>query len=162
MRPVLLYILLVGLPALGVVGVLHAGKNLKPPVFLGGTWSLRVSAEVAGARPCGDSAIRLDGSTLTIFQSGPTLLITIDGEQKTLLEGEIKDLAVTASLVEQSVDKEGASSRNAIPIYMEARVDQQAGHDFLPGLLKLTGCSAFEGIPFVATRQPVKEQQSGD
>jgi hypothetical protein len=151
LRGVRLYILLVGLPLLGILEVLHIGKHLKPPIFLGGTWSIQVSRETANVRSCGD---RFDGVPLNVSQSGASLILTLGDEQKTILAGEIHDSFIVAESLHQSVDK-GLAADDPGSIRFQAEVDQP---DRLQGVLKLTNCPALKGLPFTATRLSISKE----
>jgi hypothetical protein len=154
LRSVLLYILLVGLPFLGIVEILRVGENLKSPIFLGGTWSLQVSREAAAIRSCGDMPIRFDGATLTVSQSGSSLILILDDEQKTTLAGEVHGLSVVAGPLHQSADKALASDGSA-SLYFQAQVDRR---DRLQGVLKFTNCPTLIGLPFTATRLSLSKE----
>lgn len=154
MKGVLLYILLVGLPLLGILEVLHIGKHLKPPIFLGGTWSIQVSRETADIGSCGDLPIHFDGALLNISQSGSSLILTFGGEQKTSLAGEIHDSFIVAGSLYQSADKALAADAPGA-IRFQAQVDQP---DRLQGVLKLTNCPALQSLPFTATRLSISKE----
>jgi hypothetical protein len=162
MKVLCLYILLVGIPAVGVVEVLRIGENLRPPIFIGGTWSIQVSSETAGGRPCGDIPILFDGATLTISQSGSNLLLTLNNEQKTTLAGEIRDLTIIASMLHSSITEGVAPDHNVVLIYLQAPADRPAERNCLQGVLKSTGCPTQADMTFVATRQPLEKQSMGD
>lgn len=148
MKSVLLYLLLVGLPLLGIVGVLHVGEQLKPPAFLGGTWSIQVSREAADLASCGDLPTRFDRATLTVSQSGSSLILTLGGEPKIVLAGEIHDLFVVAGSLRQPIDGATAAD-DSDAVHLQAQVDPQ---DRLHGVIKLTRCAAMRDLPFTATR----------
>lgn len=69
MRTALLYTALVGLPVLGLLGVLHLGQRLEAPPVVGGAW------EVTRGGTCG---LRL-GDPIEIVQSGQFLQVTLRG-----------------------------------------------------------------------------------
>jgi hypothetical protein len=155
MKPVVLYIFLVGIPLAGVVGVLRVGENLRPPIFIGGRWGIQISPEIAGADSCGDMLIRFNGATLTISQSGSSLLLTLDNEPKTMLAGEIRGLTVIANILHQSIDKESASDHNLVSIHLQA----QGERNRLQGVLKFAGCPAHTDTQFIATRQTLESSK---
>ena len=45
MKPILLYLILVGLPVLGIFGLLRAGQKLSAPISLFGTWNAQLNVE---------------------------------------------------------------------------------------------------------------------
>jgi len=162
MKVLRLYILLVGIPIIGVVAVLRIGGHLRPPIFIGGTWSLQVSSETAGDRPCSDMPILFDGAILTVSQSGSSLLLTANNEQKTTLAGEIRGLTIIASLPHQSITEELAPDHNLVFIYLQPPADRPAERNCLQGVLKFTGCPTPAAMKFVATRQPLEKPSRRD
>jgi len=148
LKSVLLYLLLVGLPLLGIVGVLHFGERLKPPAFVGGTWSIQVSREAADLGSCGDLTTRLAGATLTVSQSGSSLTLTLGNEPKIVLTGEINDLSVVAESLHQSAD-EAPVADDSDAVQLQAQVGPRGR---LQGVIKLAHCAALRGLPFTASR----------
>ena len=153
MKPVSLYIFLVGIPLVGIVGVLHVGENLRPPTFIGGTWKIQISHEAAGAHSCGDMPARFDGATLTISQSGSNLLLTLDNEPKTTLAGEIRGLTVIARILHPSINEESALDHDLASIHLQAQDERSR----LQGVLKFAGCPDQTDAQFIATRQTLEK-----
>lgn len=68
-RSVLLYLVLVGLPVVGVTAVLRAGRELKPPTSFGGSWRVEALPDSVCLK------YQLDTLELLVEQSGPSLSI---------------------------------------------------------------------------------------
>lgn len=64
MRSILLYLALVGVPLLGVLGILQIGRGLVPPPAFGGTWRIEPETAESGA------GCALPAGTMRIEQSG--------------------------------------------------------------------------------------------
>ncbi|MEP7324688.1 MAG: hypothetical protein ABI836_01960 [Gemmatimonadota bacterium] len=82
MRGVVIYLLLVGIPVAGVIGVLEVGRRITPPPFLGGTWALAISADSS----CGGPA-PADSLTMVISQSGTHIAVNFPGSTLPELKG---------------------------------------------------------------------------
>lgn len=90
MRFVTLYLVLVGLPVLGVLGILRAGQELTAPRSVSGTWVAEPSfgAEPVGA--CWLSRLGADRLTMMVSQSGPNLDAALQGQRPISLQGTIQ------------------------------------------------------------------------
>jgi hypothetical protein len=152
MRLIPLYILLIGAPALGVLGLLRMGRDLTPPISIKGTWTTEIVPQASGEQPC-EEALRFNHKTLTISQSGLYLLLKFDDEKGTALAGQIQNTAVTAEARHRSTD--AASAQNdAAAISLQATLDrQQLEPERLRGELTLDGCPPGIKVAFIATRQ---------
>src|SRR5437867_885313 len=98
MRPVLLYMFLVGVPVLAVSGNLRVGERLRPPIFVGGTWNIEQTANTGTDFSCGDSLISPNRTVLTISQSGSHLTLMLNDENRTTFAGEIRDASIIATI----------------------------------------------------------------
>lgn len=139
MKPVATYIFLVGLPVLGVLLVLRLGQNLTPPMSVGGVWQIEVAAQAE----CAAGWQGLEELTLTISQSGPNLVLTLDTNPRTTLAGVITEAQVVA-------DTTRAPADGSI-LHLEAVLDRQPDPDHLSGSLTVSDCST--ALSFMATRQ---------
>ncbi len=68
MKSALLYLVLVGLPVLGVVGILRLGESIEPPPSVGGVW--RVAGGASCAVPEGAFEIEQSGVFLHVLFPG--------------------------------------------------------------------------------------------
>jgi hypothetical protein len=69
MRVVGLYIVLVGVPFAGLMGVLHVGESLSAPRAVGGVW--RFEVDRAAPNPLLERLLPAEEPTLKLVQSGP-------------------------------------------------------------------------------------------
>ena len=86
----LAYILLVGLPLLGVFSVLRAGKGLVPLPAMSGEWDLRVDAGIAAANNCFAPLTAVPRQTVTISQSGADVTVSFNQPQEMSLTGTLE------------------------------------------------------------------------
>lgn len=153
MRSVLLYVLLVGLPALAVSGVLRVGQRLQSPIFVGGSWKVERDSSSDPHSACGHSLIP-DRAVLTISQSGSKLLLRLSDEDGTTFAGEIHDATITATLAraasDASLDAQGLSGAS---IQLHATVERENGLDRLLGALTVSDCPTSTVTSFRAKRQ---------
>lgn len=82
MKSILTYVLLVGVPGAGVLGILHQGQRLHAPHQVEGEWRVELAGQPAAA-------------VMTIQQSGPYVSITLPGANDAL-DGTIDGVAVQA------------------------------------------------------------------
>jgi len=162
MKPILLYLVLVGLPLLGIVGLLQVGHSLSAPVSLAGKWD----AQLAPAQPQ-DSApeaglFHAGSTTVSITQSGPSLRLTFDSAPNTIFEGSIRDLTINASALDRGVGATTNSSNfTGTPVAFRARVDRLARPDRLVGVLSVDEGASRTELLLTATRQTDARKASG-
>ncbi len=138
------YLILVGVPILGVIILLHLGQGLQAPASIGGLW---VAPELSGSLQgltCGRELNLGDYPFLTISQSGPHLRIILGDSDLTAMSGTLDGLALTAD--------ESAPADDALALRLEATVDREAEPDVLSGRLLVENCP--DSFPFTALRQP--------
>lgn len=152
MRAVLLYLILVGLPVAGILGLLRVGQTLSAPIFLAGKWN----AQLAPQDPrelAGEGSLLLPGPiTLTIKQSGPNLLLTFEEDPKTTFVGNIRDVTINAGMVRQGATAPVVEN-GTIPISFQARVERQTERDRLVGVLIFEDGLSRTEVPLTALRQ---------
>ncbi len=76
---IIAYILLVGLPILGLVGILKTGRGKSAPISVDGTWTFQADPSRLAALPCGKS---LATSDLAISQSGESFTLSLPNVPK--------------------------------------------------------------------------------
>jgi hypothetical protein len=151
MRLVLLYLSLVGVPIAGILGILHVGERLTPPIAVGGAWIVEVEAPATGVPACNTALWQAQEPILTISQSGPHLQLTLSHEDRITFLGEIREGRVTA---EAEVTRAAANiPEDRASAHLEAWVDHQAQPMRLRGVLTMIQCAARTDMPFVAVRQ---------
>jgi len=158
MKPVLLYLVLVGLPIAGVFGIVRLGKKLPAPVSVGGVWKLEFNSREADISPCEGFAVWSQPLMLTISQSGPHLVLTFSDENKTELLGTIKEGRLSAESFYQATAVAGTVSDAKSAIQLQADIDRQLESDYLRGVLTVPGCPAGGRLSFIGSRQRKADQ----
>lgn len=87
------YLLLVGVPVLGLLGILEAGRAIAAPLSIGGEWAIESDPTANCANPPGSLQRQLAWS---ISQSGTAALITLHDGYGTTLEATIDGSTLTA------------------------------------------------------------------
>lgn len=153
MRLVIAYLILVGLPVLGVIGVLRVGGTLRPPLSVAGSWRVEQVGQAKG--PCADEA-PLDHSeplVLSISQSGSHLSLSFNNKSKARLEGEIQSTSLNANSQNGSGVSNPSERETANIIGLQASINQQTEPARLHGTLSFSKCPTEPGVTFLATRQ---------
>lgn len=121
------YLLLVGVPVLGLLGILEAGRGITAPLSITGDWML----EFDPAAHCATGPSGLRQPVLNISQSGTGALITVNDGHATMLEAIINGATLT-----------GKSPAVAIAASIAGK----------PGARTLEGKMNFDGCTTVAFR----------
>ena len=150
-RFVVAYILLVGLPLVGLAGVLKTGRHLTAPISVDGTWKVEATASHAST-PCDQAIASLLSSNLIVSQSGRSLELTLGEGNKIDFPGQLEGDNITASLMP------GLGCRDDQPVTLTASVDAKSEPKGLAGTLKCASCPPLE---FHAVRQPKAQSRRG-
>lgn len=138
------YILLVVLPVLGLLAVLRAGRFLKAPFSVDGTWNVKIENDKTANFRC---KVFGENSSMAISQSGEKFILTISGGRNAASPGFIRDTDLNARL--QPLD--AASPCGATTL--TATLDPNTTPRSMTGLLSPEHCAACEPIHFSALRQ---------
>ncbi|MGD0364075.1 MAG: hypothetical protein ABSC93_24630 [Bryobacteraceae bacterium] len=123
--------LLVGLPVLGLLGILDAGRSLRAPLSITGEWTVELDA---GAR-CAAGPASPRQPALSISQSGSQATIALYDGHAAMFEATVEGTALTAGP-------------------LSATIAGQPGARTLEGTLNLEGCGP---VAFRAVRQTAKK-----
>jgi hypothetical protein len=151
---VVAYIVLVGLPLLGLAGVLKSGRNLTTAISVDGTWKLDADLAAVGNRSCSGAISSVLSSPLVISQSGPSLVVS-SAKAKTPATGKIDGTNVKVSLL-PAADSGCSDGTLTIDAIVNAKSDPKT----LAGQLMASDCASCAPIQFHAVRQP-KTQGGG-
>ena len=146
---VIAYILLVGLPLLGLVGVLRSGRSLTAPFSVDGAWKLDAGAAHASAAPCADFLLSVSNSSVSISQSGTSLVIGLGGKTTT---GTLAGETIKAQFA--GADNVNAADCKDRTLALSATLDPLTEPRTLSGKLFLEGCAACVPVEFRAVKQP--------
>ena len=100
------YLLLVGVPVLGLLGILEAGRGIRAPLSISGDWMIEFDPAARCASPPGSMLRQL---AFNVSQSGTEALITVNDGHATVMEATIDGATLTArSLTATISGKPGA------------------------------------------------------
>lgn len=145
------YVLVVGGPLLGLLGVLRLGQGIRAPMAVHGAWVFQVADPGASPPRCVRYLLSEGDSALRITQSGAQLAATLGPEQNVALRGALTGDSVRltgtidAKLVPDSVVCAGGDS-----VVLVGRASRGSDRKRLEGAV--TGCAACAGVPFAAER----------
>lgn len=138
------YILLVGLPLLGLAGVLRTGRHLTAPVSIDGEWKLQTTSHnLSGG--CVKAASQLPDSLMTISQSGKGLVVSFSNGPK-----------LSGSAVLDGVTVDGTVSQtgeNVCSLDLLASVDTKSEPRAISGAMSVTGCPTCGSVTWHAVRE---------
>jgi hypothetical protein len=145
---VIAYVLLVGLPLLGLAGVLRSGRSLNAPFSVDGSWKIDAGAAHLSAAPCGDFLSSVSNSPVSISQSGTSLVIALGGKTTT---GTLTGKTIKAQFA-------GANSPNATDcsdraLALTATLDPLTEPRTMSGRLSVEGCASCAPVDFRGIRQ---------
>jgi hypothetical protein len=146
---VLAYIFLVGLPLLGLVGILKSGRSLSAPFSVDGTWKIESSRPAAST--CSDFFSSVSASPLSISQSGKSLIVTLNGGANATT-GTLDGKLITARF--SSLEKSGGAQCGEGNLTLTATLDPLAEPRTISGTLSVEGCASCAPMQFHAARLP--------
>jgi hypothetical protein len=148
---VVAYILLVGLPLLGLAGVLRSGRSLTAPISVDGVWKIETDAGRTTALSCDKPASAF--SSVVISQSGKSLVLTFNNASKTVSSGVLEGKSLRASGVPvRDLSSNGCGDNQ--PLTVTATVDPITEPRSMTGVLSVDACPSCVPVKFHAVRQP--------
>jgi hypothetical protein len=139
MRSIALYIVLVGTPVLGILGVLHVGQSLTPPIALHGVWNITLDPQYTTDPACITPLDVAEQRVLTVVQSGSHLVLTFNDANATTLSGIIEGQTIIA--------------HTAGTIILHANANQKKVPDQLQGNFTFLACRSRMAVHFIAIPQ---------
>ena len=128
---------MVGVPVLGLLGILEAGRSIPAPLSVGGEWDLQSDPTAGCANPPGSLQRQL---ACSISQSGAEAVITLHDGRGTTLEATIDGATLTAK-----------SANGAIAATIAGKVDART----MEGEVTLPGCAP---VAFHAVRKAFRNR----
>jgi len=146
------YVLLVGLPLVGLAGVLRTGRSLVAPISVDGVWKIEGDASRLAAQPCAKSVSSLSNTSVVISQSGKNLVLTFNNASKTVASGTIDGKSVKASVVLTRDSSDNGCGDQ--PAAWTATIDPKSEPKSLSGALSFNACPSCVPVEFHALKQP--------
>ena len=144
MKTIIQYIILVGVPLLGVLVILRLGSHLQAPASVGGSWILQIEPRDGSAAACPEYPEWLLPPVMLVSQSGSDLVIKLNDSQKSVFSGKLHELTITGS--------EKPTSNPTAPVFLVAAVDRSVEPDTLEGYFATPTCTS--RLPVTGVRQP--------
>jgi hypothetical protein len=149
---VIAYILLVGLPLLGLAGILKSGRDLKAPLAIDGTWKIdSLSAHTEG-QSCEKAISSLAAQSFAVSQSGKTLTLTLNNAAKTSAAGTLDGRSVTVPLAAADSSVSGCPAGQTYAL--TASIVPDTAPRAMNGTFSANDCSSCARIEFHAVREP--------
>ncbi len=155
-RLVFSYVLLVGIPVLGVMGVLGAGRHLTPPISVAGNWDFRIDPTASQAESCLADLGFTHSNVFSISQSGRYLTLKINNQPGATLIGDLRGKLVAANLSLLLA----AHCNGALGMSLTAEVEPEGVPRVMAGTLKFEGCPACGTGHFQAARRELNTKLS--
>jgi hypothetical protein len=147
MRSVILYLVLVGIPLLGLLGLLEAGERIVPPRSVGGAWELVPTPAHEGLPACLALGSRSAPGHLSVSQSGTQAELIVGARPPIRISAEVRG----DSLIGRA-RYEGVSTCPAAVVRIRAELRESEGTEFLHGIVIRENCAPCSPTPFVARR----------
>jgi len=146
------YASLVGIPLLGLIGIVHGGRRLRAPLSVGGNWNLRADFTPWAGKTCGNLLSVTRQPAFSISQSGTILVLALNNAQATAFRGTIQGTELTAGAEDPSAGGDAACDPEEA-IHLNAVVKKTGAQATLTGTLKLNSCATCAPVAFEAVRQ---------
>jgi hypothetical protein len=150
MRHIVAYLLFVGGPLLGLLGVLRVGRGIDAPMAVHGTYA--VVPHDSSLPGCYRYLLAANDSTLRLRQSGAQLTATLGPEQEVVLRGALTGEHVRLGGVIEAVAADSVSCREGDALRVTARVIRDARSTRLDGELEASGCTECGPMRITGTR----------
>jgi hypothetical protein len=150
---IIAYILLVGLPVAGLVGVLKSGRKLGAPISVDGVWQLQADPVQLAALPCGKNLAYSPETALTISQSGRNFTLNLANDPKSTASGVVEGTTLMATLVPSATWSEESGCGPGRELSLRATVNPKADPRSLLGTLSVNDCPACASVEFHALWQ---------
>jgi hypothetical protein len=147
-KPVVLYLLFVGIPLLGLIVVLQLGRLVRPTPSVDGKWRVDAQGQLATALMCRDSIPGNEQWLFDVTQSGQHVTLRLENARDVVLRGNLERGVVEAS----ARQKDGSPA-----IRLNAQIEPPRAPQTLVGKLGIADCPAPDGdraveVDFRATR----------
>ena len=147
------YVLLVGLPVFGLIGILERGRTLTAPISIDGVWKFQGDFRRLAGSPCEKSFSTIEDSVLRISQSGKYLTLSLPNGTNATGAGTIEGTTVMAAMLPLAASSSETSCGNKQRLCLTAHVDTQAKPQVLLGMMRITDCTSGPSIEFRAVKE---------
>ena len=154
MRHFVAYLLVVGTPLLGLLGVLRVGEGLRAPMAVHGAYVLLFGdPSSVHAQPCLNFLLSGSDSTLHITQSGAQLAATLGPDGNVSLRGDLTgDSLRLSGAIEATAMPDSVRCVPGDSLYLTAVATRDQAMKRLNGALVAASCGACEPVEVSAQR----------
>jgi hypothetical protein len=146
MKTAIIYILLVGAPLLGLLGILRVGERIVPPRHVGGEWVVEPAFAAAARAACPDLVFPAAGPRLDVSQSGTRAVLTLNDTAAATLDARLDGPSLAAGTRRGSAACAGRGLRLAVTLSPDPQSPR------LEGAATVPGCRSCAPVPFRAAR----------
>ena len=150
MKAVLLYLALVGLPVLGVAGVLRLGGRIEAPPDIGGVWRAEIAPAVQLVPPCVE--LTPDATAFDVVQSGVHAGVTLNDPARTRLDATLRGARLWGRAAQLPLLGTARAACPGAPLELAADFSTDGRDAQLVGHLWAGGCAACAPLSFRAER----------
>ena len=147
------YIFFVGVPLLGLLGVLHLGQRLTAPTSVEGVWEVKTDP-TPGQGVCAGSLASGRKVSLAISQSGKNLSVSQLDEPINSVDGVIEGEMVTIASLRVPTDNKCSNDQI---FSLAATLDTAHNPSGMSGELSVKGCSSCSPLRFTAAKRSFNE-----
>lgn len=147
MKTAAYYLLLVGLPFLGLLAILRVGSGIVPPRAIGGVWDVELAGDAAPTG-CPGLAFGSDSGEMRVSQSGERATVQLSDAAGTSFSIELREDTLTGSI--PASEPRGCTRTTTL----SARVASEAGGGTMTGELRVADCPDCPTVALRATRRP--------
>ena len=145
------YIVFVGMPVLGLIGILRMGHDLTAPVSVAGLWKATINSDQSAS--CRREMAPLQENSISIVQSGRGLVLALEKEKGVSSSGTIAGDALTGTLIIPASLAQGTHADETF--VLRARVVSHAQPRTLDGIISPAQGGSCGPAGFHATRQSI-------
>jgi len=149
-KAILLYLALVGLPVLGVAGILRLGSRLEAPPDIGGTWRAAFAPAAQLVPPCVE--LPPDAAAFDVAQSGVHVSVTLNDASRTRLDGKLRGMHLWGRAENLPLLGTARTACPGAPLELAADLVWDGRESHLVGNLWAGGCAACAPVSFQAER----------
>lgn len=152
-RSLVLYAGLVGLPSLGVAGIVRVGERITPPLSVGGRWDVTVAPRSPADAACAGPLAGGTPTALVVAQSGGRVTVALGEPTQATGDGALAGVRLAATLAAApngTVHADGCDA--STPLVLSASIDGDGSARRMTGELARPGCASCAPVPFHAAR----------
>lgn len=148
MNKFMLYLSMVGIPVLGLLGVLRIGESLNVPPSIGGIWTI----EEASATRLRQSCLPLASAEIAISQSGQYVQVRLGDGETPPMDGRIRDRQLIVRGESACSTPEVACEQSSFELIVELGRSPETPSTLM-GSWRIAGCGDSGSSTFRASRR---------